>query len=109
MYERDRRRPGNQRFGQWFDNYLLELTAYEQELERYGPFISVESIMDNHVLLTDYRINKHVFVNVNSREKRLECEQDGSSDCVHVGFCFAIPSVYRVLVKNGFRKPVKSS
>jgi hypothetical protein len=105
IYKRDTKRPANQRFGAWFDNYVLELTAYEDALEKYGPFISLESIADNHILLTDNRTGKHIFVVVNSREKRLECEQDNSSECIHVGFCFAIPSVYRILIKNGFRKP----
>jgi hypothetical protein len=109
IWEKDHKRPRNQTFGSWFDNYLIEQINYEQELERYGPFISVDNIMDNHILLTDNQINKHVFVNVNSKEKRLECEQDASSECIHVGFCFGIPSVYSILVKNGFRKPKPST
>lgn len=95
--------PATQEFDEWLDNMLYELARYEKELNMQGPFISVDCITDSHVVLTDYSADKHVFVNINSKEKRLECEKDSSSKCIHVGYCLAIPSVFRILIKNGFK------
>lgn len=44
MYQRDPKRPRLQKFGAWLDNFTFELTSYEEELERYGPFLTVDSI-----------------------------------------------------------------
>lgn len=80
IYEKDSKRPHTQKFGAWFDNFVYELTTYEEELARFGPFLSVDNITDNHILLTDNLLNKHVFIGVNSKEKRLECEHEWELD-----------------------------
>lgn len=108
IFENDKRRPQNQRFGSWFDNLLHEMIAYEEDLQKYGSFISIETISENHIILSDHITKKHIFVNLNSQAKRLECEQDNASDCIHVGFCLAIPSIYRILVKRGFKDVIPS-
>lgn len=103
IYQKDPKRPHTQKFGAWFDNFVYELTAYEEELEAYGPFMSVENISGNTIIIEDNIVQDYVFVKVNSKEKRLQCERDESSSCAHIGFCFAVPSIYRILVKNGFK------
>lgn len=32
------------------------------------------------------------------------CDLDSSDNCVHIGFAWAIPKVYRVMVASGKRK-----
>ncbi len=38
-------------------------------------------------------------------EKSLYSREDEESVCVHVGFCFAIPEVYKILNERGFKPP----
>ena len=104
LYRNDKKRPATQEFDEWLDNILSELARYEKGLQTYGQFISVDSISDSHVVLTDYSTDKHVFVNINTKEKRLECKKDSSSNCIHVSYCLAIPSVFNILTKNGLKE-----
>ena len=103
MYHRDNKRPRTQKFGAWLDNYLYELTTYEELTAKYGHFIALENITDNHILLLDNIAEKHYFVKMNPKIIGLVCEQDESTQCVHVGFCLAIPQVYRALINAGYR------
>ncbi|HEY7081327.1 MAG TPA: hypothetical protein VH500_16640 [Nitrososphaeraceae archaeon] len=103
LYRNDKKRPATQEFDEWLDNMLYEFVGYERQFNLHGPFISIDSITDSHVVLSEYAANKHVLVNINSKEKRLECEKDSSSDCIHVGYCLATPSVFKILIKKGFK------
>jgi serine/threonine-protein kinase RIO1 len=103
MYERDKKRPKNQKFGAWFDNFVEELTESDSLVERYGKFIEVESITESHILLLDNIAEKHYFVKILPTLAGLMCEQDESGRCVHVGYCLAIPKVYKALIMAGYR------
>gem|GEM_PF-2687430 len=104
LYRNDKKRPATQEFDEWLDNILSAFPRYEKGLQTYGQFISIDSISDSHVVLTDYSTDKHVFVNINTKEKRLECKKDSSSNCIHVSYCLAIPSVFNILTKNGLKE-----
>ena len=105
LYKRDRKRPKNQEFGGWFDNLLLQYVEFQKELEEYGPFLEYIGTTENTVHLYDHRIRKSVDVYINGKKKQLECESDETDCCAHVGFCFAIPEVYKVLIEHGFKQP----
>jgi|SRR5580765_306145 hypothetical protein len=105
LYQEDKRRPKNQEFGGWFDNLLLEYVEFHEQLKEYGPFLEYNGTSVNTVHLYDHRIHKSVDVHINGKKRKLECMADETDCCTHVGFCFAIPEVYKVLIDAGFKEP----
>jgi len=54
----------------------------------------------------DHWRGKHFFIQISAKDKvALYCQEDNSENCVHVGFCYALPQVYKALIKKGFRPP----
>lgn len=84
---------------------LLEVLEQDDYLKKYGPFLSWIGVHENLLLVHDYALQKTIDVEVHDDKKILYCREHRSSDCVHVGFCFAIPDVYKVLVERGFKQP----
>jgi hypothetical protein len=108
IWEHDTRRPDNQKFTAYINNMLSEFIEYNEKLHRYGAFLEYLDARDNRINLYDNLHNKSVTVYVDSREKRLRCDtHDNRSDCLHTGFCFAIPEIYKILIERGFRPPKK--
>ncbi|AFU57260.1 hypothetical protein Ngar_c03420 [Candidatus Nitrososphaera gargensis Ga9.2] len=105
IYEKDTKRPKNQKFTAYLDNLLTQYIDYHEKLQQYGPFIEYKDKRDNYVELYDHRKRQYVNVYINDQEKQLFCEFDNSADCCHVGFCFAIKEVYEILIDHGFRPP----
>jgi hypothetical protein len=105
LFEDDRRRPKTQEFSGWLDNLLLVYAEFQKELKQYGPFIEYKDANENIIYLYDHRIKSSVDVYINGKKKKLECESDNTDCCAHVGFCFAIPEVYKVLIEAGFKEP----
>lgn len=84
LYRNDKKRPATQEFDEWLDNILSAFPRYEKGLQTYGQFISIDSISDSHVVLTDYSTDKHVFVNINTKKKRLECKKKTPHQIVYM-------------------------
>lgn len=105
IYYDDRKRPANQEFGGWFDNLLLKYVEFNNDLKRYGPFLEFKDADRNMINLYDHQKNKPVTVFIDGAKKKLHCDIDKDNNCIHVGFCFAIPEVFKVLIDNGFKEP----
>jgi len=82
---------------------LFEVMENDEYLRRYGPFLKWIGPHDNLLLLYDHFLGKTVEIEVH--EKMMYCREDEESDCVHIGFCFAIPEVYKILGERGFKPP----
>lgn len=106
IYREDRKRPKNQKFNAWFDGLLDEFVEYNEKLKEYGAYLEAQMIEYNYALLMDNLKRKHVFVNICREGKALYCEEDASTDCMHVGFCLALPKVYKVMLDRGFTPPI---
>jgi hypothetical protein len=55
----------------------------------------------------DNLTGKHVVIQISRKGsgkpgQALYCEQHLSTECPHVGFCLALPEVYKVLIRKGF-------
>lgn len=105
LYQQDRKRPRLQEFGNWLDNILLLHIEFQEKLKEYGPFIEFKDVGENMVYLYDHRIKQSVDVYINGKKKELQCDADKTNNCVHVGFCFAVPEVYNTLIEAGFKQP----
>lgn len=55
--------------------------------------------------LFDYKLNKSIDISIDEVKKELICETDKRNDCLHVGFCYAIPETYKILIDYGFKNP----
>lgn len=100
--EKSRYRKGST-FTAYVNGLLWEFIENDEHLRRYGPFLKWIGPHDNLLLLYDNALERTVEVEV--REKELYCREDKENDCVHVGFCFAIPEVYRIISERGFKPP----
>src|SRR6266849_9269235 len=81
IYEKDLKRPQNQKFGAWLNNHLLEFADYQQKIEQYGQFLEFVEAMDNRISIFDHKLGKSIAIFINSHRKELECEFDKESDC----------------------------
>jgi hypothetical protein len=106
IYINDTKRAENQKFSAWFDNMLSEYIEYNKELATYGPFLEYWNAHGNMINLFDHRTQEPVSVFLDGPDKLMKCSKCKTKDCVHVGFCFAIPEVYKVLIKHGFKEPI---
>ena len=95
----------DQEFGPWLNKILNEYADYSEKVEKFGQFIEGVNTTDNRITMYDNRINKPISVWINGKRRELQCENDQKTDCIHVGFCYAIPEIYRTLIDHGFRPP----
>jgi hypothetical protein len=107
IYESDNKRPENQKFSPWINTILQKFADHSQALKQYGPFLEFKDTSENMIHIFDHKLNKSIDVYINGKKKELQCETDKKTDCLHVGFCFAIPEVYKVLIAGGFKEPKK--
>ena len=105
IYKKDQRRPRNQKFSAWFEDKMIQFTEYDENLERYGKFLDYQGAIDNRITVYDYKLDKDVTLYVDPKSKKLRCKHHNKTDCMHVGFAFAVPEVYNTLVKRGFKPP----
>lgn len=71
---------------------------------RYGPFLDLTALEGDTVILRDHKQDRLVEVFV--KEGDLHCRLDESSECYHVGYCYALPDVYKVLVEKSVKAPI---
>jgi hypothetical protein len=109
LYQQDKKRPKNQEFGGWFDNLLLQYVEFHEQLKEYGPFLEFKDTSENMIHLYDHRTHRSIDIHIHGKKRELQCQDDHTTDCVHIGFCFAIPEVYKVLIEAGFKEPKRTS
>ena len=99
------RKRDNRKFGTWLNEYLLIKLEDSDYLSRYGPFISWIGPEGDSLLLRDYNLDRLIEVQI--KDSNLYCLYHEAKECVHIGFCYAIPEVYKKLVEIGF-KPLQA-
>ena len=92
-----------------YDSFVNEFIWYHIEeqdvLRRYGPFLTWMGVYDNIFSVYDNKLRKTVEIQV--VDKELHCREDDTTNCVHIGFCYAVPEVYKKLMEIGF-KPLQA-
>lgn len=76
------------------DSALMELER--RQIIRKAPFISLVGAYEDTITLKDVRKNKK-FIEVQIRDKKVNCQFCDRTDCIHVGFVLALPEVMKVL------------
>jgi hypothetical protein len=82
-------------FSRYVNDLIMDRIEADEALSRVAPFMQKVGLQDNSILLKDNKLGRMVEVQV--RGKELMCLQCQKNDCVHVGFSYAIPEVYRVM------------
>ena len=85
----------NKSFSRYVNDLIVEKVEEDENLARQAPFMQKVGLQDNSIMIKDNKIGRIVEVQV--RGKDLVCMLDDRRDCVHVGFAYAIPDVYRVI------------
>ena len=92
-------------FTSWVNDLLLENLEDYEILQRYSPALEFLTTTTNTVVIKDYLKDVIAEVELRADDKSLYCKHCATDNCIHIGFCFAIKEVNRVLAKYGFRKP----
>lgn len=105
LYESDVFRPRNQKFTAWLDGRLSKI-AWIEEIELYRHFVKLMNLGADYIDLFDTKKNENVKVWINSEKQRLECEVDPTNPlCLHIGYCWQLEKVAKVLSNRGMRPP----
>lgn len=85
------------------EKYLVDVIEKNEAWKGYMPFLAEQGISDEGILIRDNRLNKLVQLSVKGGD--LYCDLDDDSNCVHIGFAWSIPQVYRVMKEHGRKQP----
>ena len=98
-------RKGVTSFAGYITSTLEELMEKDEVFARRAPFMQEFGFDEgtNTIYIKDNRTNRIAGVSVG--EKGLMCDVDARDDCVHIGFAYALPQVYKVMEKLGVRPP----
>lgn len=109
IYQTDLARPANQKFTAYIDELLKKLVDREDRLRTFGVFLRFQEARDNYITVFDNFKKKSVTVRINSKNNTLHCEEDNTTACMHVGFCYAVDEVIHTLISKGIKPPKESS
>ncbi|MHB1907629.1 MAG: hypothetical protein ACYCQJ_02010 [Nitrososphaerales archaeon] len=82
-------------FSRYVNDLIVEQVEADENLALQAPMMQKVGLQDNSVMIKDSKIGRIVEVQVHGKD--LVCMLDERKDCVHVGFAYAIPEVYRIM------------
>jgi hypothetical protein len=82
-------------FSKYVNDLILETIEADESLSLAAPFMQKIGMQDNSIMIKDNKIGRIVEVQVHGKD--LICMFDERKDCVHVGYAYAIPEVYRLM------------
>ena len=85
---------------------LEEALDRDNTFARYAPKIENLSVEDDRVILKDNIKNRIVEVVIQQGE--INCLFCNSRDCVHIGYVFSLPDIYKALSAKGIGRPSRS-
>ena len=96
----------NKSFSRYVNDLIVDRIEADENLSFMAPFMQKAFLQGNSIMIKDNKIGRIAEVQVHGKE--LVCLYCKKNDCVHVGFAYAIPEVYRVMsVQRGKGKIMK--
>ena len=96
----------NKSFSRYVNDLIVDRIEADENLSFMAPFMQKAFLQGNSIMIKDNKIGRIAEVQVHGKE--LVCLYCKKNDCVHVGFAYAIPEVYRVMsVQRGKGKITK--
>ena len=77
------------------NDLILEQIEADENLSLTAPFMEKIGLEGNSIMIKDNKIGRIVEIQVHGKD--LICMLDEKKDCVHVGYAYAIPEVYRLM------------
>jgi hypothetical protein len=88
-------------------SYVSDILWYviesDEILRRNGPFLGKLAVEPDRVFIKDNKRNE--IAELVLKDGELYCNLDEGFNCVHIGFAWAIPEVYKVMGLHGKKKP----
>ena len=82
-------------FSRYINDIITDRVEADESLSLILPFMQKVNLLGNSIMIKDNKVGRLVEVQV--RGKQIVCLYCNKKDCVHVGFAYAIPEVYRVM------------
>ena len=82
-------------FSKYVNDLIVETIEADENLSLTAPFMQKIGMEGNSIMIKDNKIGRIVEVQVHGKD--LICMLDERKDCMHVGYAYAIPEVYRVM------------
>jgi len=89
----------NKSFSRFLNDLIIESIEADENLSLQAPMMQKIGLQDNSIMIKDNKIGRIVEVQVHGKD--LICMLDERKDCVHVGYAYAIPEVYRIMSERG--------
>ena len=96
-------RPRKIALGAFIEDLVWPVLESDGMLRKYGPFLEEFAIEEDKIFIRDNRLGE--LVELTLRDNALYCGRDRSDNCVHIGFAWAIPKVYRFMDAHGSKMP----
>lgn len=101
-YNREKKeleRKGINSFSGYITSLMEEAMIRHEAFAKHAPFLEKLAIEQDRVIIKDNKRNRIAEVII--KDGQLQCLLDEKTDCVHIGFVYALPEVYAVLEKKG--------
>ena len=92
-------------FAGYITYMLEEMMEKDKTFAKYAPKIECVDVDSDRVILKDNIKNRTRVIEVVIQRGELFCEFCEESDCIHVGYVFSIPEVYKALNARGIKNP----
>ena len=92
-------------FSGYLTSMMDEMMIKDEVFAKHSPFIEKIAIDQDRVILKDNKRNRIVEVLLKNGE--LQCFLDERQDCVHVGFVYSLPELYRIISDDDNNKGIK--
>jgi hypothetical protein len=89
----------------YVQNILWEIIESDELIKRIGPYLEKLAIYEDTILIRDNRRKVDRTIEVKLKDNELYCTYDESFECVHIGFAWALPEVYKALNLKGMKMP----
>ncbi|MDG6918973.1 MAG: hypothetical protein JRN62_06005 [Nitrososphaerota archaeon] len=101
--EKQAGKPRKIALGAFIEDLIWPVLEGDEVLRRYGPFLEEFGVEQDRIYIKDNRVGR--IAELTLRDDVWSCNLDNTDNCVHIGFAWAIPKVYRVMMARGKRKP----
>jgi len=104
----EKKRKGSITFTSWLLDIVYEHLEEDELLFRYTPGLELIGVEYDTAFIKDTFIDRIVEVVIRDKgvgKRFLYCRHCERDDCLHVGFCFAVREINKVLVERGFKQP----
>lgn len=106
IYEKNKKElelKGITSFSGYLTSMMEEMMIKYEAFAKHAPFMEKLAIDQNRVIVKDNKRNRIAEVLLKNGE--LQCLLDERSDCVHVGFIYALPEIYCIINSKGIKVP----